>query len=168
MAPKIFDSNGVFFAAGSPNRDGWVLTRSTTSDLTEPKRLVVPGSSSKDFLAVGSPKMFVFGCSDFGGWPKSDCGVVVAVEPANGFPNPDVGLEIATFAVAEVATFLKRSGVSTGFSIDGVLLLKMGATCEDGAESVDLKSENKRTKCFFLSLNFHSKNYTRSLSYSTF
>ena len=130
LPPKIFDSSGVFFAAGSPNRDGG---------------LVVPGSSSVDFLAIGSPKMFVFGCSDLGGWPKSDCGVVVDVEPANGFPNPNLGLEIATFAAAEVATFLKRSGVSTGCSIDDVLLLKIGATCEDGAESVELK-----TKFFFV------------------
>ena len=152
LPPKIFDSSGVFFAAVSPNRDGGVLTRSTTSDLIEPKRLVVPGSSSVDFLAIGSPKMFVFGCSDLGCWPKSDCGVVVDVEPANGFPNPNLGLEIATFAVAEVATFLKRSGVSTGCSIDDALLLKIGATCEDGAESVELK-----TKCFFFVTEFPFK-----------
>ena len=96
------------------------------------------GASREDFLAVGSPNMFVivFCCSDFGVWPKS----VVDVEPANVFPNPNVGLEIA---VAEVATFLKRSGVSTGFSIAGALLPKIGATCEDGAESGRLKTKEQ-------------------------
>ena len=101
--------------------------------------MAAEGASSEDFLAVDSPKIFLFGCSGIDGWPKRDCGVIADVEPANGFPNPNVGLEIATGAVAEVATFLKRSGVSTGFSIDVVLLPKIGTTCEDGAESVELK-----------------------------